>query len=98
VTILDVAHPIFNRPNRITGEDFAGWVQERNLYAFTSFDANYKPLLEAHDGGEPENRGGLVVANIGRGKYVYCSYAFFRQLPAGVPGAYRVFANLLSLK
>ena len=98
VKILDEANPVFNFPNKITDEDFAGWVQERNLYAFSTFDANYKPLLEAHDANEPENKGGLVMANVGKGKYVYCSYAFFRQLPAGVPGAYRLFANLLALK
>jgi LmbE family N-acetylglucosaminyl deacetylase len=98
VTILDQGNPIFNFPNRITEKDFEGWVQERNLYSFTTFDANYKPLLEAHDANEPENKGGLVMGQIGKGKYVYCSYAFFRQLPAGVPGAYRIFANLLSLK
>ncbi|MCY7346397.1 MAG: PIG-L family deacetylase [Pyrinomonadaceae bacterium] len=97
ITILDSPNPIFNFPNKITEKDFENWVQERNLYAFTTFDANYQPLLEAHDAGEPENKGGLVVANLGKGKYVYCSYAFFRQLPAGVPGAYRLFANLLSL-
>ena len=97
ITILELTNPVFNFPNKITEKDFEGWVQERNLYAFSTFDANYKPLLEAHDGGEPENKGGLVVANLGKGKYVYCSYAFFRQLPAGVPGAYRIFANLLSL-
>jgi len=96
VTILDPTNPVFNFPNKITDEDFKGWVQERNLYALTTNDANYKPLLEAHDTGEAENKGGLVVADIGKGKYVYCSYAFFRQLPAGVPGAYRLFANLLS--
>ncbi len=96
VTILEPQSPIFNFPNKITDEDFKGWVQERNLYALTTTDANYKPLLEAHDTGEAENKGGLVVADIGKGKYVYCSYAFFRQLPAGVPGAYRLFANLLS--
>ncbi|MCY7375742.1 MAG: hypothetical protein LH472_07190 [Pyrinomonadaceae bacterium] len=98
VTILDAQSPVFNFPNKITDADFAGWVQERNLYSFTTFDAGYKPLLESHDAGEAENKGGLVVANIGKGKYVYCSYAFFRQLPAGVPGSYRLFANLLSLK
>lgn len=97
VTILDEQNPVFNYPNKISDEDFSGWVQERNLYNFTTFDSNYKPLLEAHDAGEAENKGGLVVANIGKGKYVYSSYAFFRQLPAGVPGAYRIFANLLSL-
>lgn len=98
MTILEPTNPVFNFPNKITERDFDGWVQERNLYAFSTFDANYKPLLEAHDANEPENKGGLVVAEIGKGKYVYCSYAFFRQLPAGVPGAYRIFANLLALK
>jgi hypothetical protein len=97
VTMLQPAHSIFNFPNKITDEDFKGWIQERNLNAFTTFDAKYTPLLEAHDAGETENRGGLVVAEIGKGKYIYASYAFFRQLPAGVPGAYRLFANLLSL-
>ncbi len=97
VTILDANNPIFNFPNKITDEDFKNWVQERNLYSFTTFDARYKPLLEAHDANEAENRGGLVVAEIGKGKYIYTSYAFFRQLPAGISGAYRLFANLLSL-
>lgn len=97
VTILDSTNPVFNFPNKITDKDFENWVQERNLYAFSNFDANYKPLLESHDENEAENKGGLVVADIGKGKYIYCSYAFFRQLPAGVPGAYRLLANLLSL-
>ena len=96
VTILDAANPIFNFPNKITGKDFENWVQERNLYALSNLDANYKPLLEAHDAGEAANQGGLVVADIGKGKYIYCSYAFFRQLPAGNAGAYRLFANILS--
>ena len=97
ITILEPNSPVFNFPNKITQADFAGWVQERNLYSFTEFDQKYKPLLEAHDTNEPENKGGMVYAEIGKGKYVYTSYAFFRQLPAGVPGAYRLFANLLSL-
>lgn len=97
VTVIEPQHPVFNFPNKITDEDFKNWVQERNLYAFSTFDGNYKPLLESHDAGEAENKGGLVVAEIGKGKFVYCSYAFFRQLPAGVPGAYRLFANILSL-
>lgn len=97
VAILEPQHPVFNFPNKITEKDFAGWVQERNLYSLTNFDARYEPLLEARDAGEAENKGGLVIAEIGKGRYVYTSYAFFRQLPAGVPGAYRLFANLLSL-
>jgi hypothetical protein len=97
VTILQPEHPVFNFPNKITDADFTGWVQERNAYNFNTFDEKYTPLLEAHDAGEPENKGGLVIATLGKGKYVYCSYSFFRQLPSGVSGAYRLFANLLSL-
>lgn len=97
VTILEPAHPIFNFPNKITDTDFSGWVQERNLYNFGTFDPKYTPLLEAHDAGEAENKGGLVIADIGKGKYIYCSYSMFRQLPSGVGGAYRLFANMLSL-
>jgi LmbE family N-acetylglucosaminyl deacetylase len=97
VVILQPAHPVFNFPNKITDADFNGWIQERNLYNFVTFDAKYTPLLESHDAGEQENKGGMVYAEIGKGKYVYTSYSFFRQLPAGVPGAYRLFANLLSL-
>ncbi len=97
VKILDPAHPIFNFPNKITDEDFKGWVQERNAYNLVTFDPKYTPLLESHDAGEQENKGGLVIAKVGKGNWVYCSYSFFRQLPAGVPGAYRLFANLLSL-
>ena len=97
VTIVEPTHPIFNSPNKITGEDFKGWVQERNLYNFSTMDSKYIGLLESHDAGEAENKGGLVVADIGKGKYVYCSYSLFRQLPAGVPGAYRLLANLVSL-
>jgi hypothetical protein len=97
VTILAPQHPAFTFPNRITARDFEGWVQERNLYSFTSFDSKYVPLLEAADPGEMPQRGGEVYARVGRGHFVYTSYAWFRQLPAGVPGAYRLFANLISL-
>jgi len=97
VTILQPNHPIFNFPNKITDEDFKGWVQERNLYNFDTFDKNYVPLLESHDEGEKENSGGMVYVQIGKGRYIYSSYSWFRQLPAGNPGAYRMFANMLSL-
>jgi len=97
VTIVQPAHPIFNFPNKITADDFKGWVQERNLYNFAQMDPKYVGLLESHDTGEPENKGGLVVADIGKGKYIYCSYSLFRQLPGGVRGAYRLLANMLSL-
>jgi LmbE family N-acetylglucosaminyl deacetylase len=97
VRILQPGHPLFTFPNKITPDDWSGWVQERNLYAFTTFDERYVPLLETADPGEPPQRGGELYAQIGRGRFVYTSYAWFRQLPAGVPGAYRLFANLLSL-
>jgi LmbE family N-acetylglucosaminyl deacetylase len=97
VTILEPRHPAFTTPNRITGADWDDWVQERNLYAWATYDPQYTPLLETGDPGEPRQRGGQLYARIGKGHYVYTSYAWFRQLPAGVPGAYRLFANLLSL-
>lgn len=97
VHILEPQHPVFTTPNRIAAADFEGWVQERNLYAWAKFDPQYTPLLETADPNEAPQRGGQLYARIGKGHYVYTSYAWFRQLPAGVPGAYRLFANLLSL-
>jgi hypothetical protein len=97
VTILEPAHPIFRWPNVITARDFDGWVQERGLYFFEEWDARFRPLLESHDPGEPPQRGGMLIAPYGKGQYVYTGYAWFRQLPAGVPGAFRLYANLLSL-
>jgi hypothetical protein len=97
VKILAPTHPVFTFPNRITEADFEGWVQERNLWAFVTFDPKYVPLLETVDPGESPQRGGEVYAEVGKGRYVYTAYDWFRQLPAGVPGAYRQFANLVSL-
>jgi LmbE family N-acetylglucosaminyl deacetylase len=97
VKILVPTHPAFNFPNKITDADFSGWVQERNAYAFSMFDSRYVPLLECADPGEPPVRGAEVYAELGKGRYVYTAYSWFRQLPAGVPGAYRQFANLISL-
>jgi LmbE family N-acetylglucosaminyl deacetylase len=97
VTVLAPDHPAFTQPNRIGEADWSGWVQERNLYAFTTFDPQYTALLESADPGEAPNQGGQVVTRLGKGTYVYTAYSWFRQLPAGVPGAYRLFANLLSL-
>jgi hypothetical protein len=97
VKILVPTHPAFNFPNKITDADFSGWVQERNSYAFSMFDSRYVPLLECADPGEPPVRGAEVYAELGKGRYVYTAYSWFRQLPAGVPGAYRQFANLISL-
>lgn len=96
VTILDSANPIFHAPNEITQKDFEGWVQERGLYFASQWDSKFNPLLESHDPGEIEQKGGLLIAQYGKGTYIYTGYAFFRQLPAGVPGAVRLFVNLLS--
>jgi hypothetical protein len=96
VSIVDPASPLLAVPNRITPRDFDGWVQDRTLYMPQRFDPRYGAPLETHDPGEPENRGALLVAPYGRGTYVYTTLAFFRQLPNGVPGAARLFVNLLS--
>jgi len=98
VTVLDPGNPVLNWPNKITPADFDGWVEERGSKWMAEWDARYKPLLEAHDRGQEPQRGGLLQASYGRGTYTYAAYAFYRQLPAGVPGAYRLFANLISLR
>jgi LmbE family N-acetylglucosaminyl deacetylase len=97
MTILEPGHAIFRWPNVITEKDFGGWIQERGLYFLEQWDARFTPLLECHDPGEPPQRGGMVIATYGKGQFVYTGYAWFRQLPAGVPGAFRLFANLISL-
>jgi LmbE family N-acetylglucosaminyl deacetylase len=96
VRFVDPSSPLLNYPNRITLDDFKGWVQERGLYFWSTFDPRYQPVLGLQDPGEPEALGGLVYARDGKGIYIYTGLAFFRQLPAGVPGAYRLFVNLLS--
>ncbi len=95
VRFLAPDHPVLNFPNKISQEDFKGWVQERGLYFWSKFDAPYQPLLGLRDPGEGEVTGGLVYARLGKGVYIYTGLAFFRQLPEGVPGAYRLFINLL---
>lgn len=97
VTFVDAAHPLLNRPNRITAEDFNGWVQERGLYFIRSRDRMFEPVLSSGDPGEKPTDGGLLAAKVGKGHYVYTGLSFFRQLPAGVPGAYRLLANILSI-
>jgi hypothetical protein len=94
--ILDAGNPIFNSPNKITPEDFNGWVQERGTYFLSQWDSRYTPLLSSNDPGEQPLLGGLVAAKYGEGTYIYTGYVFFRELPAGVKGAYRLFANLVS--
>lgn len=96
VKILNPQHRIFNYPNKITAPDFDGWVQERGLYFGGGIDPRYESLLSMRDTGEAENTGALFVANYGKGRFVYTGLSFFRQLPAGVPGAYRLFVNLIS--
>jgi LmbE family N-acetylglucosaminyl deacetylase len=100
MTPLDPANPVFHYPNDIGPDDWRGWVQERGLYFAHTWDTTYVPVLETHDPGTPvtELKGGLLIAPLGRGTYVYTGLSFFRQLPAGVPGAYRLFVNLLGLK
>jgi LmbE family N-acetylglucosaminyl deacetylase len=98
VTILDPSNPVFNWPNKITEADFNGWVAERGSKWMTTWDERYKPLLESHDRQQPPQKGGLLYAQYGKGTFVYAAYAFYRQLPAGVQGGYRLFANLISLK
>jgi LmbE family N-acetylglucosaminyl deacetylase len=95
--MLKPEHSIFNSPNKITQEDFKGWVQERGLYFPNKWDSNYEALLSCNDKGEPAKDGSLLVAKYGKGYYVYTGLSFFRELPAGVIGAYRLFANLVSV-
>jgi LmbE family N-acetylglucosaminyl deacetylase len=98
VQILAPNDSVFHTPNTITQQDFDGWVQERGLYFMDKWDDHFTPLLSCHDPGEEAQKGGLLRAQYGKGVYIYAGYAFFRQLPAGVPGAVRLFVNLLSAK
>jgi LmbE family N-acetylglucosaminyl deacetylase len=96
VSILNAEHPILNFPNKITTEDFNGWVQERGLYFPNQWADEFTPLLAMNDSGESSKKGSLLVAKYGKGNYIYTGLSFFREFPAGVSGAYRLFANLLS--
>ena len=96
VQILAPDNPVFHFPNEITQKDFDNWVQERGLYFMSSWDSKFTPLLSCHDPGEPDQKGGMLEAKYGKGTYIFTGYAFFRQLPAGVPGAVRLFVNLVS--
>jgi LmbE family N-acetylglucosaminyl deacetylase len=96
VEILAPQDGVFHYPNEITAHDFDGWVQERGLYFMDKWDEHFKALLSCHDPGEDAQKGGLLRAQYGKGTYIYTGYAFFRQLPAGVPGAVRLYVNLLS--
>jgi hypothetical protein len=96
IVFLDPQHPLLKAPNAITAADFEGWIQERGLNFASTWDERYKPLLAAHDPGEPDRKGGLLYARYGKGVYIYTAYSWFRELPAGVPGAFRIWANFLS--
>jgi LmbE family N-acetylglucosaminyl deacetylase len=98
VEILAPEDGVFHSPNEITARDFDGWVQERGLYFMDQWDGAFTPLLSCHDPGEAEQKGGLLRAKYGKGTYIYTGYAFFRQLPAGVPGATRLYVNLLAAR
>jgi len=97
VILLDPTYPALNWPNKITVQDFTGWVEERGHGFMREWDPRYTALTETHDPGQLPQKGGLLVAQYGKGFYVYAGYAFYRQLPEGVPGAFRIVANLLSL-
>jgi hypothetical protein len=97
MTILDPSNPIFNWPNKISEQDFSNWVEERGSKFMSSWDSRYTPLLETHDADQALQKGGLLYAKYGKGIYIYNAYAFYRELPEGVPGAYRIFANMISL-
>jgi hypothetical protein len=95
VTFTDPQSPLLNSPNKITQADFAGWVQERATYMPSTFDAHYRTMLSMNDPGEQPNRAAILATTYGRGTYIYVPLALFRQLPAGVSGGARIFANLL---
>jgi LmbE family N-acetylglucosaminyl deacetylase len=96
VQILAPQDPVFHYPNQITSKDFEGWVQERGLYFMDNWDSHFQPLLASNDPGEEPLKGGLLLAHYGKGIYIYNAYSFFRELPTGVPGAIRLYVNLLS--
>jgi len=97
VTLLAPEHPVLHFPNKITDKDFENWVQERGLYFPNEWSEEFTPILSCHDPNETPKQGGLLIAKHGKGHFVYTGFSWFRQLPAGVPGAYRIFVNLLSL-
>ncbi|MCC7465516.1 MAG: LmbE family protein, partial [Saprospiraceae bacterium] len=97
IRFLNANHPVLNTPNKISQKDFEGWVQERGLYFPGEWDTAFTPILSSNDPGEKASDGPLLVAQYGKGHYVYTGLSFFRELPAGVPGAYRLFANLISI-
>jgi hypothetical protein len=96
VKMLLPGSPLLNVPNKITAADFDGWIQERGLYFASSCDEHYQTPLETHDPGDKDQAGSLLYTRYGKGAYIFTAFSWFRELPAGVPGAYRIFANLIS--
>ena len=96
IDILKSRNELMRNPNKIEDEDFEGWVQERGLYFATEFSEEFIPVLSGHDKGEDEKQGALIVAHYGKGRFIYTGISFFRELPAGVSGAYRILANLVT--
>jgi hypothetical protein len=96
INFLLPGHRVLNYPNKITEKDFEGWIQERSIYNAEKIDSNYQRVLSMKDTGETEQDGSLIIANYGKGRFIYTGLVFFRELPAGVPGAYRLFANLIA--
>ena len=96
VTFLDPDHQLLNFPNKISQADFEGWVQERGLYFASRWDDNYETIIASHDPDEADKAGSILFARYGKGVFIYTGISWFRELPAGVPGAYRLFANLIS--
>ena len=97
VRILNPAHPVLNKPNKITDADFEGWVQERGLYFADKYQDHYEAIFSMNDTNESPKEGSLIIAKQGKGNYIFTGLSFFRELPAGVPGAYRLLANLIAL-
>ncbi len=95
--VLQPAHAVLNYPNKITDKDFEGWIQERSIYHAGNLDKHYETIFAMHDEGEPDDEGALITAKYGKGNFVYTGLVFFRELPAGVPGAYRLLANIIAL-
>ncbi|WP_319800289.1 hypothetical protein [Flavobacterium sp. N501239] len=97
ITFLNPNHPVLNAPNKITTKDFENWIQEQGLYYPNKWSTSFTPILSAADEGENQKEGALLIAKHGKGNYIYTGLSFFRELPEGVSGAYRLLANLISL-
>ncbi|HTB25516.1 MAG TPA: hypothetical protein VK711_09095, partial [Puia sp.] len=97
ILFLNPSHPVLHFPNEISDKDFDGWIQERGIYFAQHFDPGYQAIFSMHDSGEPDQNGSLITASYGKGSFTYTGLVFFRELPAGVPGAYRLLANIIAL-